>query len=365
MASLYIHAPFCHSLCDYCDFYSVLSKNDSIMDAYIEAVKTDIQYQIQYFNTGKIETAYIGGGTPSVLGAKRMGLLFDFLNALPSFTPDEFTVEVNPESVNREFLDLCRQGGVNRVSAGVQTFHEPSRREVNRMGNIKFITEALELISNEYSDNFSVDIITGLPFQNDKSVQYDIEKLLDYNPVHISLYSLTIENDTPLHQKIHDGIIQLPDVDSLWLNARDLLQEAGYDHYEVSNFSLPGKQCAHNVRYWQMESWLGAGPAASGTIIDGESARRLTWNADINAYLKNPLFDLSSIEHIDKTTLMKETIMMGFRYKDGPNSETFKKRFGMSIDDCIPKTLERWQNKMLFLNSFVSDAFLELDSKYI
>jgi oxygen-independent coproporphyrinogen-3 oxidase len=150
-ASLYIHIPFCASFCDYCNFYSVNAGGDSAgtnrMDAYIGAVIVDVTRQCEYFNVKKIPTAYIGGGTPSVLGAKRISLLLDALNALPCFTPCEFTVEINVESAAEEFLAACRERGVNRISLGVQSFNKPSLRLVNRAALPGIMEERLGMVT--------------------------------------------------------------------------------------------------------------------------------------------------------------------------------------------------------------------------
>jgi len=372
-ASLYIHIPFCASFCDYCDFFSVTANNlsEGYIDSFIESLIKDINYQTEYFNIGEIPTAYIGGGTPSVLG-KKLSRFFDALKEIPFFTPKEFTLEANPESLTEEFLSVCRQGGVNRLSLGGQTFHEPSRLCVNRAGSALLLDERLKLASRYFGaqtgTDLSVDLMTGLPYQTKETIAEDIKKIRVFNPSHISLYSLTIENNTALEEKINKKEITMPDADnadSLWLLGRELLENEGYNHYEVSNFAFDGKQCLHNLRYWEMKNWIGAGPSASGTLIDEKTvtAKRFTYAKDIDAYIKTPLITSAQCEEIDKKTLLKDTILMGFRLKDWTENELFKNRFGCSLEECIPKTLAKWKDrdKMSFLNSFLSDAFTEMD----
>ncbi|MCL2265436.1 MAG: radical SAM family heme chaperone HemW [Treponema sp.] len=370
-ASLYIHIPFCASFCDYCDFYSVLLKNndDEYIDAFISALITDIKHQIDFFEVNDITTVYIGGGTPSVIG-KKIGILFDALNKLPRFSPLEFTVETNPESLTEDFISVCRDSGINRLSLGVQTFHEPSCAAVNRGHSGIKIEDKLNLAAKYFPESFSVDLIIGLPFQNEQTMQKDIKTALDAEPAHVSLYSLTEEDNTPLKEKIKSKIVTLPEsetADSLWLSARDFLLEAGFCHYEVSNFAKDGKECVHNIRYWQMQNWLGAGPSASGTIINEKqaAAKRFTYANDIDTYIKSPRISCAVYEQLDRNMLMRECLLMGFRQKDGPNPELFKQRFGCSIEDCLPKTMERWKEKekILFLNQFLLDAFMELENR--
>jgi len=323
-----------------------------------------------------------------VLGEK-IRFLLNGLKSIPFFSPVEFTVEANPESLSDAFLDVCRQGGVNRLSLGVQTFHEISRSAVNRIGDAGVLKKSLALASRYFPDALSVDLITGLPHQNKKIIIEDIKQVLDFSPSHISLYSLSVEKSTPLEEKIKNKKVILPDTnkaDLLWLTGQEALLKAGFEHYEVSNFAFINKdannRCLHNIRYWQMKSWLGSGPSASGTLIDEEKAtalrytfansihtENLNWGQeDINREQKKEnnekiiyTFDL---EEIDRITLLKESLLMGFRYIDGPDGLLFKKRFNFTIEDCIPQTLPRWKekDKMLFLNQFLKEAFEEIES---
>ena len=368
--SLYIHIPFCAAFCDYCDFYSIVAENsNAVMDGFVNAVIEDVKYQFDFFNVEKIVCAYIGGGTPSLLGEKRVRLLLGELEKLPGFEPVEFTIEANPESITEKLLTACLEGGINRLSLGVQSFHEPSRLAVNRNGKTSALEENLALVSRFFPGGFSADMITGLPYQTEEIVLSDIQKLLAFKPSHVSLYDLSVENGTPYERKISSGELPAPDrdkADALWLLGRNALLEAGFEHYEVSNFALPGEKCLHNMRYWLMDSWLGAGPAASGTVINEEtaSAGRFTFAPDAETYIKEPSVKKAVYEEINKTALLRESLLMGFRCREGPDARKFKLRFGLGIEDCIPKTLSRWKNRdiMLFLNSFLTEAFCELDA---
>ena len=369
--SLYIHIPFCAAFCDYCDFFSIKTtgNSDAVMDAYIKSVIDDVKYQIDFFNVDKISTAYIGGGTPSVLGERRIRILLDALKSFPEFTPEEFTIEANPESVSEGFLSACLDGGINRISLGVQSFHEPSRKAVNRHGYADMLEKKLSLVSRFFPGAFSADLIAGLPFQTENVVLDDIKRLLVFKPAHVSLYSLLVEDKTPLEQKIKSGEVTLPDrdeADSIWLAGKDALKKTGFDHYEVSNFALPGKRSLHNIAYWQMESWLGAGSASSGTIINEKTgtAKRFTFSHDIEAYIKTPSIHTAACEELGKMSLIKESLLMGFRFREGPDEKKFKRRFDCGIEDCIGQTLSKWKNRdtMLFLNSFLCEAFTELES---
>ncbi|MDR2434188.1 MAG: coproporphyrinogen III oxidase family protein [Treponema sp.] len=383
-ASLYIHVPFCAGACDYCDFYSLavnpaLPETQRRMDAFVDALLADVEDQLEAFAVEEVPTLYVGGGTPSLLGAARAGRLLAGLGALLPRRPAECTVEANPESADEDFLRVCRDGGVNRISLGVQSFHAASRRAVRRVGHDSSLEERLALVSRYYPLAFSADLIAALPFQTGAVLRRDIERLLAFDPCHVSLYSLTVEPGTPLA-----GRAVLPaadEADALWLAGRDALETAGFEQYEVSNFALPGRECVHNIRYWRMENWLGAGPAASGTLIDDRSGTgtRRAYPPDLDVYLaaSRPAVQTAArAGELDRTALIKESLLMGFRYRNGPDRDLFRRRFSRSIEECIPQTIARWEKRgffrqaptglapsrrgLLFLDAFLRDAFAEL-----
>jgi oxygen-independent coproporphyrinogen-3 oxidase len=379
IASLYIHIPFCAGTCDYCDFYSIpIHQHDARIDRYIKLIAQNMIDQIDYFSIDKIPSIYIGGGTPSILGASGISKLMKLIKPVMEKNPLEISIEANPESLNQDIISACKDFGINRFSIGVQTFSEKSRNAVHRGASVESVHNALSLLQHDWNGNFSVDLMTGLPFQNESIVRSDIEKVLLYNPSHVSLYSLIVEDETMLGKNVRMKKIQLPcddEADSLWLLGRKLLEEAGYVQYEVSNFAKNGASCLHNIRYWEMENWLGLGCGASGTFFnnDGTAIRR-TFPADVDTYLQGILKPV--IENINRKDLLKEMILMGFRYIEGPNAALIEKRFGKTIDALIPETLRRWQGRglmqndktalskdgLLFLNSFIREAFLELHS---
>jgi oxygen-independent coproporphyrinogen-3 oxidase len=333
---------------------------------------------LRFYGVRRVPTVYIGGGTPSVLGAGGIRRLLEGLRGLLPGVPEELTVEANPESADRAFLEACREGGASRISLGVQTFSEPARRALHRVGEGRLLPERLRMVSEIFGDNFSADLITGLPLQDENVFVRDIEKLLAHRPGHVSLYSLTVEDGTVLAGRPRSFLPPADEADRLWIRGRDFLEAAGYEQYEVSNFSLPGKRCGHNVRYWRMENWLGAGPAASGTVIDDAAGtgRRYTVNPDVDAWLAAHASGAAAPrteEVLDRSTLMKETLLMGFRYTGGPDEAAFRRRFGSPLEACIPRTLDKWRGRgllrqdrtalnregLLFLHPFLMDAFGE------
>ncbi|MDR2785594.1 MAG: coproporphyrinogen III oxidase family protein [Treponema sp.] len=401
VTSIYIHVPFCAGFCDYCDFYSAaLEENDPRPFRYIDRALLDAEILFGKYEIERVPAVYIGGGTPSVLGARGITRLLKGIGSLLPGEPGEFTVEVNPESADEAFLAACGENGVNRISAGVQTFHERSRRAVHRRGSAALLPRRLALIARFFPGSFSADLLSGLPFQDEAALLRDIETTLSFGPAHVSLYSLTIEDGTPLAERTRGairreetGLLSEEDADGLWLSGRDALERAGYAQYEVSNFSLPGKESHHNIRYWRMENWLALGPGASGTLIDDKAGtgRRYTVKADVDAWLdrraqnggaENAAAKTCAAgppvteEMLDRLTLMKETLLMGFRFTGGPDGALFRKRFGREIGQVIPRTVAAWRTRglfredraaltregLLFLNSFLTDAFLEMET---
>ena len=391
--SLYIHVPFCSSKCDYCDFYSIplasipASGIEPMLNRYIDRALADAGSAMDCFRPEYVPTVYIGGGTPSALGAGRIRRLLNGLRPLLPLekAPVEITVEVNPETADEDLLYACLDCGVNRISMGIQTFHEPSRSAVHRSGMLSAaLEERLGLVSRIFPENFSVDLISGLPLQTEEILFNDIERVLAFNPGHISLYALTLEEGTVLERRLlhkHGrGSAAAPampgadEADALWLSGRGRIISAGYEQYEVSNFSLNGKRSLHNIRYWRLQNWLGIGPGASSTIFDENngSASRRTIPAGLETWLAG---NCGEEEFIDTRTLMKETLLMGFRYVEGPDPERFRARFGISIEETVPQTLKQWRgiglmaenrialnpDGLLLLNRFLIDAFGEVD----
>ena len=389
-ASLYVHVPFCESgKCDYCDFFSVpvncgQAAADERLAVYVESLLAEAESLFDALPVEKVQTVYIGGGTPSVLGAALIRRLLNGLSRLTgrfSLPSIEVTVEANPESADEAFLAALREAGASRLSLGVQTFHSPSMRAVHRTGascDEAKLHERLRLASEYFPCAFSADLLSGLPLQNETILSNDINTLLSYKPAHVSLYALTVEDGTAL-TKQKAGVL-LPgedEADALWLLGRDLLEKAGYGQYEVSNFCLSGKESLHNIRYWRMENWLALGPSASGTLIDDETGTGFRYivpkeikYGDILKCINDGAF----VERLDAPTLMKETILMGFRYINGPDEALFRRRFSMGINDLIPETLNAWRgllqcdkpalskDGLLLLNRFLLDAFKEIET---
>lgn len=309
---------------------------------------------------------YLGGGTPSLLGAAGIERLFSGLRALLGTEPREITVEANPESAGTDFLRSCAEQGVNRLSLGIQSFSAERRAAAGRRCGDRELEKGLGAAAEIFGSGLSLDLMTGLPGQSPGDAAGDIRRALSFRPGHVSLYALTAEGMA--------GLPSRDEADRLWIDGRDALAGAGYRQYEVSNFAPDENRCLHNMRYWRMENWIGVGPSASGTVVNGDgTGSRATYAADPAAFTADPAQTLIR-EVLGRSETLRETLLMGFRCVDGPDPALFSARFGRSVGEFIPRTLETWrgflrpgrtalnEEGLLFLNRFLLDAFQELDN---
>lgn len=316
---------------------------------------------------------YVGGGTPSLLQPAHL----DCFGAMLPKT-EENTIEANPEDITAEWLRACAVNGFNRISIGIQSLDDASLSRIGRRGSRLRTLKSLELLKHHWNGRISVDLMTGLPGQTVQRLSQDIDVLVKQGISHFSVYSLTVEEDTPLAHTIQTGKMKLPDentADSLWITARDRLIASGFCQYEVSNFALPGFESLHNLNYWKSGNWIGVGPAASGTLRHGTEAVRETNTRDIQHWLKTP-GQAHETEEITKKQHIQEYIMMGMRLLRGISIPDFSERFSVDIMDLMPRTITAWQAKgylvhsdnrlyltsegILYLNRFLSDVIGEV-----
>ena len=284
---LYVHIPFCTSKCSYCDFFSVPCA-EKIGDEYIDAVLNEAAFAASLCDIDSWKTIYVGGGTPSLLSEKQIDFLFSGLLKMSRKAPLEVTMEVNPSDVTESLLHAASASGVTRISCGIQSFNDSSLRRVRRRSRADDVYRALSLFDKNRPKALSVDMIARLPEETDASFASGLKTLLSYAPDHISLYSLTVEEGTPLCTEIESGKIRhnIDASDALWLSGRDFLCDAGYEQYEVSNFCRRGGECLHNLAYWNLESYAGIGAGAVGTFYGKDVSARFTNTRDIGSYVR-------------------------------------------------------------------------------
>ena len=323
---VYIHIPFCASKCGYCDFYSLANCDKSIgkyQDALLRHIREAASTMAPYY----IDTLYFGGGTPSYYGAKRLTEIFNALKRAGKVLKSaEVTVECNPDSVSRRDLKMLKKEGVNRISLGVQSASDDLLKIIGRRHNFTQVKTAVKLIREAGFDNLSIDLIYGLPNQTKGDWAETLAKVLDLEPDHLSCYGLKLEEGTPMYDEYKDSPV-IPSDDEqadMYLYAVETLTHYGYQQYEVSNFARRGKACRHNMKYWDMEDYLGFGPGAHSCI----GSTRFSFVRDLQAYIKGVSGQgdiLDEYEKLDELDRAAEYLMLGMRRSRGISEEEYHK----------------------------------------
>lgn len=347
--SIYIHIPFCKSKCSYCDFFSIACGERKIPDEYISSLCNEIKIRKTENKIDALETVYIGGGTPSLLETRQLSAILKEVFSGLNNKPKEITVEANPDDISKELLEEFYSCGITRISCGIQTFNDSALKNVRRRGNGKIILDALFLVQQYWKGVFSADLISGLPHEDRESFVKTLDELLKFRPEHVSMYSLTMEEDTPLGKLLLNGGFDydFDKADEIWISGRDFLLKNGYEHYEVSNFCLPGFECQHNLVYWKQNDYIGCGAGGTGTFY-GKNGLRFTNATDIKKYISFWKRAVSSEdapgseEKLSAETQSFEFFMMGLRTFGGVSREEYKKRFGSDFPEKFIAVFEQW-----------------------
>lgn len=325
MKSVYIHIPFCSRICAYCDFCKVLHI-DTFVDDYLEALKDEI---LNSYEGERIETIYIGGGTPSCLTKKERVKLFRILEIFKRSPDCEYTFECNPNDIDEYLLDDLCAGGVNRISIGVESFNEENLNILERDSNFKDLKNKIELIRNRGIDNINLDLMYAIPGEKLGVLKKDLNKLLKLQPTHISTYSLMIEDHTKL--KIEGKEYISEDLDrKMYDTINKILKSHGFKHYEVSNFALEGFESKHNMNYWSNGEYYGFGLGASGF----KAGFRYTNTRNLHEYIAGNLrVENNLMSYKDQ---MDNEIMLGLRKLEGINVDDFFEKYNTNIQDVYP-----------------------------
>ena len=329
MAGIYVHIPFCASRCSYCDFFSTLQLN-ATGERYVEAVITEARLRRDELHDEPVKTLYLGGGTPSQLPLPLLERLIGGLRAALDLSGvEEFTVEANPDDVTPEWCAGVAALGVNRVSMGVQSFEDHILRFIGRRHTACQAMEAVSNLRDAGIGNISIDLIFGLPGQTVESWTASVGQAIDLKPQHISAYGLTYEEGTQLwHQRERGEVTEVPEEQCLEMYRIlvEKLSEAGYEHYEISNFALPGYHSRHNSSYWNDTPYLGLGAAAHS--YDG-SVRRYNPH-DMQKYLGAIMAGETAYEQEELTIQERydERVMLGLRTARGVDAERMHHDFG-------------------------------------
>ncbi len=322
MRAVYIHIPFCNSICEYCDFCKFL-KNETWETLYLEALDKEIE---KYYENDIIKSIYIGGGTPSSLSTKSIIKLFSIINKLKRISGAEITFECNINDINKELLLLLKNNGVNRLSIGIESFDEKNLTFLGRKHNKKDIITNIELAKELGFKNINVDLIYAIPGEKLSTVKSDLSKILKLNIEHISTYSLIIEEHTSLYNKKVKPIDEILDY-KMYKYICEKLEKSGFNHYEVSNFAKDTYQSEHNLTYWNNDEYYGFGLSAHGYInnIRNENTRNL------NKYLRGE-YRLNELL-VSNREEMENEIILGLRKLEGVSISKFKNKYNKDIFD--------------------------------
>ena len=330
--SLYIHIPFCESICDYCDF-SKLQYFRNFADKYLSALEKELTQRV---DNKDLKTIYIGGGTPTSLDDDQFETLLKMVKPY-SKNVEEYTVEANPESLTLSKIKLLKKYGVNRLSIGVESTDDEILKSINRKHTFADVRNAIELARENGIHNINLDLIIGLPNVSEKMLLKDIYNILSLNPDHISCYSLTVHEHTvfylngisePVEEFAYDAYKRIDEE----------LEKAGYRHYEISNWSKPGKESKHNLTYWNNERYYGIGLSASGYVDDIRYKNTTNFNKYIS--LSNEIEE----EVVTKEDEIEYEIMLKLRTRSGLDLEQFKNKFGLDLFLVKKEAIEQYIN---------------------
>ena len=368
--SAYVHIPFCTQICYYCDFSKVFIKNQPV-DSYLEHLLREYRsYDIQ-----KLRTLYIGGGTPTALSAPQLEVLLDGLTKnLDLSVLEELTIEANPGDLDEDKIGVLKNSAVNRVSLGVQTFDDKMLKKIGRSHLEKDIYENIDRLKLAGFDNISIDLIYALPGQTMEQVKDNVAKAIALDIPHMSLYSLILENHTVFMNRMRRGKLPLPKEEveaEMFEFIIAALERAGFEHYEISNFSKPGFESRHNLMYWDNAEYYGIGAGASG-YVDGVRYKN---HGPIRHYLKAVEEGNARIneEHLSLREQMEEEMFLGLRKKTGVSKARFEEKFGTSFENIYGQVVRdlchqgllqiegqqiRMTKKGLFLGDTVAERFI-------
>lgn len=355
---LYIHIPFCKTICVYCNFLTFANKQRWI-PRYIEALKEEITQKSSHFQGYIIETIYFGGGTPSLIKAEQIDELLQSIGKNFQISKSvEISIECNPESLDLEKINQYKKSGISRISLGVQSLNPKTLWKVARPHDEKAALLALDLLKTSKWKNFGCDLIMGLPYQTLEEFKEHLEVLLSYNPSHLSAYFLSYDTKR-IDTFIKDSPNEEAQVEMYW-HLQNRLKKAKFKHYEVSNYARKGFESKHNLRYWHQQEYLGLGLGAH-SYYD----HKVTENTrKFDLYLKNPI-ELEDSYALDQDTQAMDYIMLSLRQSEGIDLNLFEKRYGSEKKSELLKQSSKYLGEYLKISktriAATDKGFLILD----
>ena len=369
---LYLHIPFCKSKCLYCDFCSFPRPSAEQVEAYVNALCFDLERRGEMCDSYQVDTVYVGGGTPTVLDAGSLDRIMNAVSRKYHLSERaEITAECNPATADFELLDRMRRAGWNRLSIGLQSAQARELKALGRLHSFEAFEETWNQAIRAGFSNLSADVMFGIPHQTEESFADTLEKLLACKPQHLSAYALTVEEGTPFGRK-GEAALDLPHEDyvrNMYLHMVQRLHSAGVEQYEISNFAVGGYESRHNLKYWNMESYLGFGVGAYSDF-DGE---RFGNGRDLAAYLRGEDITVER-EKPDLRERLNEYVMLRMRLTDGIRFQSLESLFGAEAVDQVKRSLAVYEGSgllcitpervaftpegMLVSNSILSDVLV-------
>lgn len=334
MRGMYIHIPFCHQICHYCDFNKVFFKNQPV-DEYIESIGNELAIMVNEGHSfGNLETVFLGGGTPTSLSEKQLDRLLEIIHQFVNINSlREFSTEANPDELTYGKLSVLKNGGVDRLSIGVQSFDEHLLKRIGRTHGADDPSKVIQDARKIGFENISIDLIYGLPEQSIHQWNDTLDKALSLELPHYSGYSLIVEPKTVFYNLMNKGKLPLPGEDAeaeMFSILMDRMNKAGRQQYEISNFSIPGKESIHNLIYWENDEYAGIGAGAHG-YLNGQRYANL---GPLKKYMEstdNKLRPIMEQHQVTETESMEEELFLGLRKSSGVSLDGFKNKFGQSI----------------------------------
>lgn len=359
---IYLHIPFCQQKCNYCDFNSGCYSTET-QEKYLDSLLSEIKLESSFYKDYSVNSIFIGGGTPSLLAKKNIDNIVNALNKNFDISKDiEFTIEVNPNSIDRDKLDFYRNLGINRLSIGAQSFVDKELITLGRIHLKDDIIQGVEDAKFAGFKNISLDLMTGIPFQTMESLKYSLKMAVSLDVLHISAYSLIVESGTPFEKMHRKGKLHLPNEEEerkMYHDLRDFLIENGFVHYEISNFAKPGFESRHNIKYWECNDYLGLGLGSHSRI----SNTRIENIGDIHKYINNSENSKSLIESkstLTKTDEINEKLIMGIRLIKGINIEDLNEEFEI---DFLREYSKEIDNNLKMGYITIEDGYMKLTRK--
>ena len=333
---LYVHLPFCRRKCAYCDFPSYAGRL-ALREAYTDRVCDEIAGRAKEWGRLEADTVYLGGGTPSLMEPSQIARILRQLGECFRIRTDaEISCEANPGTLKADFLETLRENGVNRLSIGAQSADEAELRLLGRIHSWEQVEETVTRARGAGFLNISLDLMSALPGQTWEQLKGTLMRALVPEITHLSVYSLIIEEGTPFYERQLRGELALPEEEAereMYWNTAEMLEEAGFEQYEISSFARPGFRCRHNANCWNREEYLGFGASSAGFF------RQIRWRNPVRLeeYLAG---QAPETERVTPDSARFERLMLGLRLKDGVSLNDFRDEFGVEIPGAYPEALE-------------------------